>query len=222
MPAKKNTSTPELKTDDTEDVSAHSKSAVETGVASSEVDSLKSNESENRQLFFSTDGEDTPERKPLDDAKAEGVNEGKNSFPSMELDPNGAEKNQESPTKVDSTKERGSNSHPKSGQPGQSQGSKKMSWQDKKKLRKRQKFKKPQRLPYEETESKPLEIGQLIESDSLKTIEGISEILQPIIDTGKDHIDLDEFLVLSLLDLTERVRQIPLDSHCLLPQCVRN
>ena len=40
------------------------------------------------------------------------------------------------------------------------------------KNRTRQKFKKPKRLPYEETEVKSLEIGNLLEKEELKSLEG--------------------------------------------------
>ena len=85
-----------------------------------------------------------------------------------------------------------------------------MTWQEKKKMRRKQKFKKPRRLPYEETETKPLEIGQLLESEDLKTEEGINALLNPIINSGNEGLDLDEFLALSLLDLTEKVNQLNL------------
>ena len=80
-----------------------------------------------------------------------------------------------------------------------------MTWQEKKKQRKRQKFKKPQRLPYEETETKPLEIGDLLESEALKSEESIFALLQPMIDSGNDLLELDSFLALNLLELTEKV-----------------
>ena len=77
-------------------------------------------------------------------------------------------------------------------------------------MRRKQKFKKPRRLPYEETETKPLEIGQLLESEDLKTEEGINALLNPIINSGNEGLDLDKFLALSLLDLTEKVNQLNL------------
>jgi hypothetical protein len=47
---------------------------------------------------------------------------------------------------------------------------KKQNWQDKKrqKNKPRPKFKKPRKLPYEDTESKPLELGNLLEFETLK------------------------------------------------------
>ena len=54
-----------------------------------------------------------------------------------------------------------------------------MTWQEKKKLRRKQKFKKPRRLPYEETETKPLEIGQLLEAESLKSEEELTRYFCP-------------------------------------------
>ena len=86
-----------------------------------------------------------------------------------------------------------------------------MTWQEKKKLRRKQKFKKPRRLPYEETEAKPLEIGQLLEADVLKSEEDVSSLLQPLIDSGKDFLNLDDFLSLNLLDLIEKVRGVDLE-----------
>ena len=44
----------------------------------------------------------------------------------------------------------------------------------------RQKFKKPKRLPYEETEVKSLEIGNLLEKEELKSLEGFRPLLKSL------------------------------------------
>ena len=90
---------------------------------------------------------------------------------------------------------------------------KKQTWQEKKKQRnkQRQKFKKPKRLPYEETEAKPLELGELLENESLKTEEGISALAEDFNSSDQKPIELDEFLVLSLQELKEKVTEYDLN-----------
>ena len=170
---------------------------------------------EERQLFFSTDGSETesPREKPAEVVKPTSENlkdsrsEGNSRTEHEEL-------SSQQSTKSSTNSHSGRFAHsPKSGQQGHPQGSKKMSWQEKKKLRKRQKFKKPQRLPYEETESKPLEIGQLLEVESLKSLDQISAMIQPFLDSDQEPLNLDDFLTLNLLELTEKVRQLPLNEE---------
>ena len=124
-----------------------------------------------RQLFFSTDGIEPetekphPESEPDKDESVQEIVPSQNDG-SQNIDANATLEHQNirNPNQLAILK--------KSGQ-------KKMTWREKKKMRRKQKFKKPRRLPYEETETKPLEIGQLLESEDLKTEEGIQCILRP-------------------------------------------
>ena len=168
-----------------------------------------------RQLFFSTDG-DEPEQertRPSDDAE-----EVKSDHTSSEQVVKESKEGVVPPKQ--STNEAKPSPHPKNpanqGGPqgqGQGQGQKKLTWQEKKKLRRKQKFKKPRRLPYEETETKPLEIGQLLDFEEFKTEEGIEKLLQPLLGSGKESMSLDDYLSLNLLDLTEKVSQLKLEEE---------
>jgi len=159
--------------------------------------SVEKSAPEERQLFFSTDGgEDEPEIS----SPSEDRGEDKSSNPSVPSDFS----KEETATPANNQKHEGqqrNGNQAKHNQPN----SKKMTWQEKKKQRKRQKFKKPQRLPYEETETKPLEIGDLLESEALKSEESIFTLLEPMIDSGNDLLELDAFLALNLLELNEKV-----------------
>jgi len=159
--------------------------------------SVEKSAPEERQLFFSTDGgEDEPEIS----SPSEDRGEDKSSNPSVPSDFS----KEETATPANNQKHEGqqrNGNQAKHNQPN----SKKMTWQEKKKQRKRQKFKKPQRLPYEETETKPLEIGDLLESEALKSEESIFMLLEPMIDSGNDLLELDAFLALNLLELNEKV-----------------
>jgi hypothetical protein len=164
-----------------------------------------------RQLFFSTDG-DEPEQertRPSDDAE-----EVKSDHTSSEQVVKESKEGVVPPKQ--STNEAKPSPHPKNpanqGGP-QGQGQKKLTWQEKKKLRRKQKFKKPRRLPYEETETKPLEIGQLLDFEEFKTEEGIEKLLQPLLGSGKESMSLDDYLALNLLDLTEKVSQLKLEEE---------
>ena len=78
----------------------------------------------------------------------------------------------------------------------------------KQKNRPRQKFKKPRRLPYEETEVKPLEIGNLLEKEELKTLEGISSLAEAFVASDSDPLLLDELLPLSLQELKDHAFRV--------------
>ena len=162
-----------------------------------EPESVEKSAPEERQLFFSTDGEeDEPQiSKPSEEQGKETP-----SNPSAQADFS------KEPTAAPPNNQKHEGQHRHANQARHNQpSSKKMTWQEKKKQRKRQKFKKPQRLPYEETETKPLEIGDLLESEALKSEESIFALLQPMIDSGNDLLELDSFLALNLLELTEKV-----------------
>ena len=228
MPVKKTTRTKKTKAsvEGTDDKSSEESEAVKVPSAENEAEMTveeqskdkldkgenpQTEESSDRQLFFSTDGSEQEEERARPESESEkdqplhrettapqnnGVADEQNDGP----------QNQDAGTSFRVPK----HTHPKpSGNP-QGVGQKKMTWQEKKKMRRKQKFKKPRRLPYEETEAKPLEIGQLLEAEDLKTEEGINELLNPMIDSGNEGLDLDEFLALNLLDLTEKVTKLNL------------
>ncbi len=177
------------------------------------TDIEQSEDTSDRQLFFSTDGSepDTERARPEDDLKIDenaGVPSMSNENATEQIESSNAED-------AESSSQPQHHQHPKPGghTGGQGQAQKKLTWQEKKKLRRKQKFKKPRRLPYEETEAKPLEVGQLLEEESLKSEEGIKELLEPMIESGKEPINLDEYLSLTLLDLTEKVMQLQLEEE---------
>ena len=159
-------------------------------------------DSSDRQLFFSTDGSEPEQERPRPESEPDKDESVQEIVPSQ----NDGSQNID----ANATPRAPKHSQPKPTGNPQGVGQKKMTWQEKKKMRRKQKFKKPRRLPYEETETKPLEIGQLLESEDLKTEEGINALLNPIINSGNEGLDLDEFLALSLLDLTEKVNQLNL------------
>jgi transcription termination factor Rho len=184
------------------------------------ADSAKdsSESKEDGQLFFSTDGSepekakentfadddspaaDSDQSKPSSNNSNEGGNPGKGKQSGQP--PKSGHQNQQ--------RKQGNQ-----GQHGQGNRSgKKQNWQDKKKNQKnrpRQKFKKPRRLPYEETEVKPLEIGNLMENEELKTKEGISSLAEAFVASESSPLLLDELLPLSLQELKDRVSGLDLE-----------
>ncbi len=172
-----------------------------------------------RQLFFSTDGSESEEERPRpeEEKEAKNVEEKSPDQPKpakQEKTDGGGEENAAPPRENanHSGQGRGKPNHPRQpGHPHSGPGQKKLTWQEKKKLRKRPKFKKPQRLPYEETEAKPLQIGQLLESETFKTDEEIAKILQPLLDSGKECLNLDEYLSLNLIELTEKISKLSIE-----------
>ena len=213
MPVRKTTRTKKAKAEETvEDASiAESKEeAVPSCPSAGEAASPLPESSSDRQLFFSTDGDEPEQERPrpeedLPPAQSKSTENGDEDSP----------KEQETNSSR-SPKDDNANSsprhHPNQGGPN-AQGQKKLTWQEKKKLRRKQKFKKPRRLPYEETEAKPLDVGQLLECEDFKTDEGIESLLQPLFESGKDRINLDDYLSLNLLDLTDQVRKLDLDEE---------
>ncbi|MEC7803025.1 MAG: transcription termination factor Rho [Verrucomicrobiota bacterium] len=163
------------------------------------------------QLFFSTDGSE-PEKGDENpyletaDAKTQSDEEKPSAKPSENPEGLTKEENkeQESPRNHQNNKP---NRGPHPNNP------KKQNWQDKKKQRnkQRQKFKKPRRLPYEETEAKPLELGELLENESLKSEEGISALAEDFNSSDKKPIELDELLAFSLQELKEKVTEYDLN-----------
>jgi len=182
-------------------------------VESTEKTSLKKNklkeDNDSGQLFFSTDGSepDKEERNPyLDEGKEEKpANQPKEKpEPSSEKTATEEKKEVDGPRAAQGNKpNRGPHPHPQ----------KKQNWQDKKKQRnkQRQKFKKPKRLPYEETEAKPLELGDLLENESLQTLDGITALAEDFNSSDQKPIEMDELLALSLQELKEKVVSFELD-----------
>ena len=165
-------------------------------------------DSENGQLFFSTDGTepDKEEKNPYLDEEKE-----------AKLSPKPTEKQESPPPKPTSEVNQEGGSRPAHGnKPNRGphpHPQKKQNWQDKKKQRnkQRQKFKKPKRLPYEETEAKPLELGELLENESLQTLDGITALAEDFNSSDQKPIELDELLALSLQELKEKVVSFELD-----------
>jgi transcription termination factor Rho len=164
------------------------------------------------QLFFSTDGaepegekenpylKEEPSSDKSEEKKNSGANPRQHSKPPQESQkgnhPQGEQKNQQ-----------------RQGNQGQGQRQpKKQNWQEKKKQknRPRQKFKKPRRLPFEETEARPLEIGNLLGKEEIGTEAGISALAEVFASTESEPILLDELLPLSLQGLKERVAELDL------------
>lgn len=165
------------------------------------------NNDDNGQLFFSTDGsepkrsEDNPYIEESSPVKPE---EG-NKTPAQQT---------ESPKKEGENKENTTTrNHPHHKQNRGPNGPRKQNWQDKKKPRnkQRQKFKKPKRLPYEETEAKPLELGELLENESLNSDEGLSALAEEFASSEHQAVRLDELLAFNLQELKENVVQYKLD-----------
>ena len=187
------------------------KTSVEIPESKAEEKSESKKEEASGQLFFSTDGSG-PEKEEQNPYLEE-----ENSKPKSE-----AKVNEE--TTVEGEGARGEdqsgqqnpprnhpNNKPNRG-PNPNQ-QKRQNWQDKKKQRnkQRQKFKKPKRLPYEETEAKPLELGELLENESIQTEEGISALAEDFNSSDQKSIELDELLALSLQELKDKIVAYDLD-----------
>ena len=172
-----------------------------------------SSEETSGQLFFSTDGSEPAkdDENPYLDGNDQS-NAGEQPLERTDDSLSGnAEGSVKDESKVQETPRNHSNSKPHRGPHPNHQ--KKQTWQEKKKQRnkQRQKFKKPKRLPYEETEAKPLELGELLENESLKTEEGISALAEDFNSSDQKPIELDELLLLSLQELKEKVTEYDLN-----------
>jgi transcription termination factor Rho len=217
MPVKKTTRAKKTKLgSDNSDVIAPEESQSEEVASASNAEKVVEREPEQtpgRQLFFSTDGTD-PDEENISAGEVEKTQskEAAHVEPSIKSGEIQADPTpDESPSNAPDGSRKPHNPSQGGNNQGHPQGQKKLTWQEKKKLRRKQKFKKPRRLPYEETEAKPLEIGQLLEADVLKSEEDVSSLLQPLIDSGKDFLNLDDFLSLNLLDLIEKVKGLELE-----------
>jgi transcription termination factor Rho len=226
MPVKKSTrsSKPKASSENAEEPTVDSKKESKKAAVDSPIVPIKQPESDapDRQLLFSTDGSESEEERP----RPEEENEVKSSeekspdqlIPAKQEKADGGGEGNPVPPKGNPNppgQGRGKHNHPnhprQPGHPNSALGQKKLTWQEKKKLRKKPKFKKPQRLPYEETEAKPLQVGQLLDSETLKTDEEIAKILQPLLESGKDCLNLDEHISLNLKELTEKISKLSID-----------
>ena len=203
MPTQNKSKSEEKPEEESKSVSKDDNSSEETV-----KDTPTEKEETSGQLFFSTDGSEPepPKENPFPDQPSEkqgvgGSESGGSSEPSSQKNPG---RNPNAKRKPNEQAGPGGNQN----SPG-----KKQNWQDKKrpKNRQRQKFKKPKKLPYEETELKALEIGNLLENESLKTLEGILAIAEEFNSTDSDFISLDNLLGLNLNDLKESVGNLDLE-----------
>ena len=190
---------------DSEKVSSSEPSA-EKPDPSKKIAGENSGEKTDGQLFFSTDGEELPSPKenPYDDVGKETSKAGTEETKSDSSD---------SSERRDTDSNQKNRANPKAPSHNPSRGNRKQNWQDKNKgkPRQRQKFKKPKKLPFEETEVRPLEIGSLLENEEIKTEEGLLSIAEMFAGSEGSVISLDELLPLNLLDLKEKVGSLPVE-----------
>jgi len=200
MPPRKKTVSSEIESSHSEDSNNNA-----TEPAEPEASSPSTNAGE-QQLFFSTDGDEPDQERPNPYDQADQSQE-KSSDSSV------AVSNEDKAENNAGGQRPNANGAPQGGHPPRQQaGNKKQSWQDRKrqKSKQRSKFKRPRKLPYEETETRPLEVGLLLEAESLQAEESINELASAFT-SGADTIDLDEFVVLSQLDLKEKIDGLNLD-----------
>ena len=200
MPPRKKTTSSEAESSPAEDSNNHV-----TEQAEPESTSPASNVGE-QQLFFSTDGDEPDQERPNPYDQADQSQEKSSGSPVASSNEDKAESNA-------GGQRPNANGAPQGGHPPRQQaGNKKQSWQDRKrqKNKQRSKFKRPRKLPYEETEARPLEVGLLLEAESLQSEESINELASAFASCA-DAIDLDEFVVLSQLDLKEKIAALDFD-----------
>ena len=224
MPTKRTTkkkeSEDEVPEKETSSVTADNPKEKEIPESAQKKSSKTSEVKGDTQLFFSTDGSEPETEKAnpfLDDES--GMKEPQKNPEQTEGgdqreagQPGGTPPTHDNPNHQ--KKHGGQGQH---GQPGHgNRPGKKQNWQDKKKNqnqknRTRQKFKKPKRLPYEETEVKSLEIGNLLEKEELKSLEGVSALAEVFVSSESPPIVLDELLPLSLQELKTKVSKLDLE-----------
>ena len=185
---------------------------VDSKEIATESNSGANEEAGSGQLFFSTDGSEPEkvEENPYLEEKQDDIAKS-NKVEVVDSVGDKAEEEGKAKSNEHVTQPNHSNNKPNRGP--QPHNQKKQNWQEKKKQRnkQRQKFKKPRRLPYEETEAKPLELGDLLENESLRSEEGISELAEDFNSSDQKSIELDELLALSLQELKEKVSDYELD-----------
>ncbi len=160
------------------------------------------------QLLFSTDGSEPekPEVNSFD--REEALKEPDSNVSGVEQsNPVEKEKVESVTTNVQSNQH---NSNQQNHQGGGNRNTRKQNWQEKKKGRNkpRPKFKKPRKLPYEDTESKPLELGNLLEFEELKTDDGLSNLAEVFAGSGDEPIKFNDFYQLPLPELKSRVCEL--------------
>ena len=200
MPPRKKTTSSEAESSPAEDSNNHVTEQTEPESASP-----ASNVGE-QQLFFSTDGDEPDQERPNPYDQADQNQEKSSGSPVASSKEDKAESNV-------GGQRPNANGAPQGGHPPRQQaGNKKQSWQDRKrqKNKQRSKFKRPRKLPYEETETRPLEVGLLLEAESLQSEESINELVSAFASCAY-AIDLDEFVVLSQLDLKEKIAALDFD-----------
>ena len=213
-PRKKQTEDPKdekTSTEEKEVVNSTEKPSMDESKTKVADKSESNNEDAGGQLFFSTDGSE-PEKEEQNPYLEE-----ENSKPKTE-----SKVNEETSVEgEDARKEdQGGQQNPPRNHPNNKPNrgphpnqQKKQNWQDKKKQRnkQRQKFKKPKRLPYEETEAKPLELGELLENESIQSEEGVSALAENFNSSDQKPVELDELLALSLQELKDKIADYDLD-----------
>ncbi len=200
MPPRKKTTSSETESSPSEDSNNHVTEQTEPESASP-----ASNVGE-QQLFFSTDGDEPDQERPNPYDQADQSQEKSSGSPVASSNEDKTESNA-------GGQRPNANGAPQGGHPPRQQaGNKKQNWQDRKrqKNKQRSKFKRPRKLPYEETETRPLEVGLLLEAESLQSEESINELASAFASCA-DAIDLDEFVVLSQLDLKEKIAALDFD-----------
>ena len=182
-------------------------SPIKETSSSTEMAKETPSDGEGGQLFFSTDGEESPVPKenPYQEESKESQKPGASSPPRDNHEGNPRKGEQHPPRK-------NTGNHPKQNQQP-NKGNKRPNWQDKKKPQNRQrhKFKKPKKLPFEETEVRPLEIGDLLENENFKSETGLLALAEEFAASTDKPISLDDLLPLSLLELKEKVIALPLE-----------
>ena len=182
-------------------------SPIKETSSSTEMAKETPSDEEGGQLFFSTDGEESPVPKenPYQEESKEPQKPGASSPPRDNHEGSPRKGEQHPPRK-------NTGNHPKQNQQP-NKGNKRPNWQDKKRPqnRQRQKFKKPKKLPFEETEVRPLEIGDLLENENFKSETGLLTLAEEFAASTDKPISLDELLPLSLLELKEKVIALPLE-----------
>ena len=169
------------------------------------------------QLFFSTDGSE-PDKAEVnqfndEDKKPESTQAIDSSTPAEPQKKNENLKKVQAESSKPSSQPQQRHNHPN--HPAHGQGNKnfkKQSWQDKKrqKNKSRPNFKKPRKLPYEDTEAKPLVLGNLLEFDDLKTEDGVSSLAEVYAASDAEAINYNDFYSLDLPELKEKVNDLSL------------
>ena len=171
------------------------------------------------QLFFSTDGSE-PE-KPASNPYEKEENAPQPPVEKPKANSTPETKPVSAPSKPHHQQPR--HNHPNQQGQGHQQGHqqgqgnknfKKQNWQDKKRQKNnkpRPKFKKPRKLPFEDTESKSLELGNLLEFEGLKTEEGISTLAELFAGSDEAAINFNELYVLPLQELKEKISSLAVE-----------